>query len=556
VLQTHGAWVAEYFPEKRRLRTYAFWLGGQFLPQYEYHIAGTACETVIDETRCVHIPERIIELYPDDSDPNFAEAVSYLGAPLLGVNGKILGHIAVMDTRPMPADPRVMALFQVFAARAAAELRRLRAEREVRDREAKLRGLVDSAMDAIIELDSQLRVTRFNPSAAKTLGGEPTGDFGRYLTPESRERLSRLNTGWIAGGLTMRRADGSEFPSEATLSRFDVHGQAFFTLIFRNVNDRRELEYLREELLAVEGYGNIIGKSDAMRRVLEDVQQVAETDSTVLILGETGVGKELFARAIHAASKRRDEPLIKVNCAAIPATLIESEFFGHEKGAFTGATAQRDGRFALADGGTIFLDEIGDLPFDLQAKLLRVLQEGEFEPVGSSRTRKVNVRVIAATNRNLLQEVRDGKFREDLYYRLNVFPLEVPPLRARGGDVLLLAAAFVRKFSAQIGRAIEPLTENCARRLKSYDWPGNVRELQNVIERAVITAREGRLNLDRALPESAPVAPPATTTAVLTTAGRRSGYAVRAVVGARVDRSGGASCESRRPSCRRGNVVA
>jgi len=220
-------------------------------------------------------------------------------------------------------------------------------------------------------------------------------------------------------------------------------------------------------------------------------------------LGETGTGKELIARAIHKNSRRREKPLIRVNCATMPATLIESELFGHEQGAFTGATKKREGRFALADGGTIFLDEIGELPVDLQVKLLRVLQEGEFEPVGSSRTQKVDVRVLAATNRDLKQATREGKFREDLYYRLNVFPIELPPLRDRGDDVGLLAANFAGKFAQRMGRSIESLSENCIRRLQAYSWPGNVRELQNVIERAVITARDGRLNLDRALPETA-----------------------------------------------------
>jgi transcriptional regulator with GAF, ATPase, and Fis domain len=220
-----------------------------------------------------------------------------------------------------------------------------------------------------------------------------------------------------------------------------------------------------------------------------------------LIPGETGTGKELIARAIHGASRRPDKPLITINCAAIPSALMESEFFGHEKGAFTGATQKREGRFALADHGTIFLDEIGELSLDLQAKILRVLQEGEFALVGSSQTRKVDVRVIAATNCNLDQYVRDGKFREDLYYRLNVFPIRIPPLRERGDDAVLLASAFAAKFAQRLGRKIEPLSDPCKRRLMAYSWPGNVRELQNVIERAVITSRDGRLNLDRALPD-------------------------------------------------------
>ncbi|HJR76885.1 MAG TPA: sigma 54-interacting transcriptional regulator, partial [Nitrospiraceae bacterium] len=209
-------------------------------------------------------------------------------------------------------------------------------------------------------------------------------------------------------------------------------------------------------------------------------------------------------RAIHRAGRRSDRPLVTVNCAAIPASLIESEFFGHEAGAFTGATKKRDGRFALADKGTIFLDEIGELPIDLQGKLLRVLQQGEFEPVGSSHTKKVDVRVLAATNRDLLKATQQGTFRQDLYYRLNVFPITLPPLRERGEDVVRLASAFAQRFARRMGRTIAPLTPDCVRRLQAYPWPGNVRELQNVIERAVITASDGCLNLTRALPEAMP----------------------------------------------------
>jgi transcriptional regulator with GAF, ATPase, and Fis domain len=284
-------------------------------------------------------------------------------------------------------------------------------------------------------------------------------------------------------------------------------------LVLRNVNARLEAErkiesltveaeYLREELNQLIGADEIIGRSEALLRVLNDVKEVAGTDATVLISGETGTGKELIARAIHLASTRRAKPLIKVNCAAIPAMLMESEFFGHEQGAFTGATKKRDGRFALAHGGSIFLDEIGELPIDLQPKLLRVIQEGEFEPVGSSQTRKVDVRLIAATNRDLEKLVRDSHFREDLFYRLNVYPIQLPPLRERRNDIALLATAFARKFARRMGRRFEPLSDDCVKRLQAYNWPGNVRELQNIIERAVITSRDGRLNLDRALPES------------------------------------------------------
>ncbi|MCA9506646.1 MAG: sigma 54-interacting transcriptional regulator, partial [Myxococcales bacterium] len=206
------------------------------------------------------------------------------------------------------------------------------------------------------------------------------------------------------------------------------------------------------------GEGGIIGDSEPLKRVLEDVQKVAGTDATVLILGETGTGKELIARSIHSSSRRADKPFVKVNCPAIPSNLIESEFFGHEQGAFTGATRKREGRFAIADGGTIFLDEIGELPLDLQSKLLRVLQEGEFEPVGSSKTVKVNVRIISATNRDLIKEVKEGRFREDLYYRLNVFQIELPPLRERAEDIEKLARSFVEKFSVRDGMSLVPLS--------------------------------------------------------------------------------------------------
>jgi transcriptional regulator with GAF, ATPase, and Fis domain len=241
--------------------------------------------------------------------------------------------------------------------------------------------------------------------------------------------------------------------------------------------------------------------------MLQDVQRVAATDATVLVTGETGTGKELVARAIHAASDRAGKPLVRVNCAAVPATLIESEFFGHEKGAFTGATARREGRFALADGGTIFLDEVAELPTELQAKLLRILQEGEFEPVGSERTRTVDVRVIAATNCDLEEAVRSGAFREDLFYRLNVFPIVVPPLRERGDDIGLLARTFLDSFARREGRRIQPLDGVDLHTLRAYPWPGNVRELQNVMERAVITSRDGRVDLARVLPDAAAAGP-------------------------------------------------
>jgi len=527
-LNTHGAWVTEYFPESRRLRALAFWMGDQWLDGWEMVVDGTPCERVIDQRCLIHIPDNLLNIYWDDPDVKMVGAASYMGMPLLDLDGKILGHLAVLDKRPMPPEPRAQALFQIFAARAAAELRRLRAEAQVHEREQKLGRLVGGAMDAIVELDRHLSLTQMNPAAEKIFGASAAEILGQtfthFLFPDSREKLARLlieldtlpegqRNLWIGGGLTVAPRGGEKFQAEATLSRFDLEREPFYTLILRNVNERLEAEqkirsltveteYLREELSALVGSDEIVGRSAALMSVLGDVKEVALTDATVLVLGETGTGKELIARAIHAASRRRHKPLIKVNCAAIPAALMESEFFGHEQGAFTGATKKREGRFALAHGGTLFLDEIGELPLVLQSKLLRVLQEGEFEPVGSSQTRKIDVRVIAATNRQLEKLVGEGKFREDLYYRLNVFPIRLPPLRERREDVGVLATAFARKFAQRMGRTLEPLSEDCLRRLHAYNWPGNVRELQNIIERAVITSRDGRLNLDRALPES------------------------------------------------------
>jgi transcriptional regulator with GAF, ATPase, and Fis domain len=242
-----------------------------------------------------------------------------------------------------------------------------------------------------------------------------------------------------------------------------------------------------------------VGRSRALRRVLQQVYDVASTDATVLITGESGTGKELLAKEIHERGRRAQRPFVRVNCSAIPREMFESEFFGHVRGAFTGAVRDRPGRFQIADGGTIFLDEIGELPADLQPKLLRVLQEGEYERVGEDVTRKVDVRVIAATNQNLAEEVRAHRFRQDLFYRLNVFPLELPPLRARADDIPLLATHAITEVSKRLRIEAPTLTQADAERLQQYEWPGNIRELQNVIERAVILSKGVRLRLDIAL---------------------------------------------------------
>lgn len=268
-----------------------------------------------------------------------------------------------------------------------------------------------------------------------------------------------------------------------------------------------ESAYLREEIHSEHNFQEIIGGSDALKYVFYKVTQIAPTDTTALILGETGTGKELIARAIHSASSRKERPLVKINCASLPANLIESELFGHERGAFTGAFAKQTGRFELANGGTLFLDEIGELPLELQAKLLRVLQDKEFERLGGTKTIKADVRLISATNRNLEQEVREGRFRQDLWYRINVFPITLPPLRQRKEDIPLLVSTFVAKLSKRMGKVIRKVPEKVMDELQNYDWPGNIRELENIIERAVISSEGPVLTLaDRLVARPSPSA--------------------------------------------------
>ncbi len=457
-LQTCGAWVTEYLPETRRLRALAFWLNGGFLEHYEHAIDGTPCQPVIETKSRAHFPERLLDLFPHNADLAALGAVSYMGTTLLDADGTLLGHLAVLDNSPMPAEPQLYELFDLFAVRAVAELRRLRAEAAMREREAQLSLLLDTAMDAILVLDGEFRITRLNPRATELfacteedLAGE---NFRDFLDPAAAAKFTRLvrelqarpgerpfgcRKGW-------RRSAGTRhlFPPKRRFSRYLYNGEPYYTVFLRSMSERleaerrirvlvEEAESLRAVVGEAPGEMGIIGRSAAIRGVCNSIRQVAATDATVLILGETGTGKELVARAIHDAGARRGEALVRVNRAAIPESLIESEFFGHERGAFTGATARREGRFAQADGGTLFLDEIGELPLDLQAKLLRVLQEGEFEPLGGTRTRKVDVRVIAATNRNLEEEICDGRFREDLYYRLNVPDTGSLPAGARRG---------------------------------------------------------------------------------------------------------------------------
>ncbi|NIR48987.1 PAS domain S-box protein [candidate division KSB1 bacterium] len=393
------------------------------------------------------------------------------------------------------------------------------AEATLRESEERLSRILESAMDAIITIDDRQRIVLFNQAAEKVFGcfaaeilHQPLDQFltdsfrnilVSYLSDSSKRKRSASYM-WTPEGLTARRADSEEFPIEATISEVTVSGQKLFTIILRDINERLKAEaelsklqmqniFLQEEIKSEYNFGEIIGASAGIKKVFKNIEKVAGTDTTVLLTGETGTGKELIARAIHNLSTRKNSVLINVNSGALPSGLVESELFGHEKGAFTGATTRKKGRFELADGGSLFLDEVGELPLDTQTKLLRVLQEQEFERVGGMETIKVDVRVIAATNRKLEEAVKLGVFRADLFYRLNIFPIHIPPLRERLEDIPLLTSYFIRKFSRRIGKRIESLNPQVMERLRSYHWPGNVRELANILERAVILCEGGVL---------------------------------------------------------------
>ena len=538
------ALIAEFADAPTRVRTLAFWGRGALVDNVEYDLAGTPCEDVVRGTTCHH-PSGVRERFPDDTALVDMGVDSYLGVPLAGRDGLVLGHLAIFDTAAMPDDLRRLRILQFFAARAVAELERLRAERLLRASEERFRDLYDEAPIAYVYEDTESRFVSANRAAIALLGLKPEevrGTIGLSLvapTPESQARVHDAIASIQSGQeracieLELRRKDDGRPVWVQWWSKPDPDGKFTRTMLVdvtarvlaeqeRNRLQQQNL-YLKEEINSEYNFEEIIGSSPALRATLAKARQVAPTDSTVLILGETGTGKELIARALHNNSGRRQEPLIKVNCSALPTGLVESELFGHERGAFTGATEKRVGRFALADGGTIFLDEIGDVSPDVQLRLLRVLQEQEFEPLGSSKTMKVDVRVIAATNRDLARAVADGSFRADLFYRLNVFPIDVPPLRERREDIPMLVHYFANKYAAKMGRRIDAVHPDTLERLVGYAWPGNIRELQNVIERAVILAPSAVLEVEpRVL-----IAAPGTSDAARTAAAAPARAAVR-----------------------------
>jgi PAS domain S-box-containing protein len=517
-MNVHYAFVAEFASATTttRARTIAFWAKDHIAENVEWTLAGTPCEDVVHGNLCHH-PTGVSQKFPDDKPMVDLGIDSYLGVPLRDTDGKVLGHLAVFDERPMPEEPQRVLVFRIFAARAAAELARLRLEQNLRDSEQRYRDLYEEAPIAYVKEDLESRFISANRAAMRILGITPEqvpGTVGMSFIPNTPDAQRRVKEAFASIGrgtdtsgvvLELRRKDNGKPIWIQWWSKPEPGGKYTRTM-FVDITDRVLIEqekarltaqniYLQEEIKSVHNFEEIIGQSPRLAAVLDNVRRVAPTDAAVLITGETGTGKELVARAIHSSSKRKDKPLIKVNCAALPSGLVESELFGHEKGAFTGAIAKQTGRFELADAGTIFLDEIGDLPADAQAKLLRVLQEYEFDRVGGKAPIKVDVRVIAATNRDLLAAVREKKFREDLFYRLNVFPIQLPPLRERAEDIPLLVHFMVNRFATRIGKHIDAVSQKSMQRLLAYPWPGNVRELENIIERGVILAPDTTLEI-------------------------------------------------------------
>jgi formate hydrogenlyase transcriptional activator len=469
----------------------------------------------------------------------------YAGAPLRTEQGLNLGTVWVLDRKPRELAAGEAEMLTMLAALAMNQMElRLYAEkvaqleqvqrtsgeqlREANERlaqsEKQFRDLFEEAPIAYVHQAVDTRIFQANRVAMKILGVKPeeiTGLLGTSFIPDTpeaqrrlRDALPLMETGTDSSGvvLELRRKDDGRPLWVKWWCRPEPDG-SYTRSMFLDITDQVLMEqqkarleaqnaYLLDEIRTEQNFGDIIGGSSGLCKVMQQVRLVAPTDATVLITGESGTGKELIARAIHERGARSERALVKLNCSAIPEGLFESEFFGHVKGAFTGALKDKPGRFELADGGTLFLDEIGEVPLAMQAKLLRVLQEQELERIGDTHTRKVNVRIIAATNRDLKKEVDEGRFRQDLFYRLSVFPIEVPPLRERRDDIGPLVANFIKQSARRMNRPEPQISKTAFDQLTTYNWPGNVRELQNTVERAIILWQEGPLTFD--LPASRP----------------------------------------------------
>jgi transcriptional regulator with GAF, ATPase, and Fis domain len=468
--------------------------------------------------RCIALP-RILEGLPEDArgERGYAESTgikSHVGLPL-EVDREIVGSLGIATFhRHREFSPEFLSRLELAASVFASALYRRRAEARLREAQDLNRAVLESITSAIAVVDREGRTTAVNEAweaASRAEGPGPAGfqDGVRAVLSGESPRHEMLVERGAAGVFLVRVTPLRRPAGGAVVTRTDVTAleqakrdleQALGEV--RALKDRLEAEnvVLQQEIRRSGEFAEIVGHSPALARVLEQVLQVAGTNAPVLVLGETGTGKELLARAIHERSARRERPLLTVNCAALPAALIESELFGYEKGAFTGAVSRTAGRFEVADRGSLLLDEIGELPLEVQGKLLRVLQSGDFEKLGSAKTHRVDVRLIAATNRDLQREVQEGRFRADLFYRLNVFPVTLPPLRSRPEDIPLLVWHVIARKQAGLGRHIERVPERLMRAFLAYPWPGNVRELENVVERALILSSGAALAVDPLFP--------------------------------------------------------
>jgi formate hydrogenlyase transcriptional activator len=520
--------------DKTKLRTLCYIDGRKVLDNIEYDIDGAPCE-VIMQGREFFMNEGVQAKFPKEKGIEAA-----VGVPIYSSkSGAVIGHILALDPDAVTTEKNQTAILKIFAARAGAEIERMKAENKLKETlmdanvqlqlklkesEQRYRDLFEEAPIAYVNEGLDSKFITANRAALQILGireEDIPNTYGFSFipgTPEAQKRVKdafeAINRGENTSGITLelRRKDNGQPLWIQWWSKPDPSGQFTRTMFIDITNQvlmeqeqaklKAQNQYLRDEIKLSYNFEEIVSKSTNFQRMLKQIEQVASTDATVLILGESGTGKELIARAVHHISNRSKKPLVKVNCATLPSNLIESELFGHEKGAFTGAMERKIGRFELADGGTIFLDEIGELPVELQAKLLRVLQEGEFERLGNPKTMKVNVRVIAATNRNLQQAIEKKEFREDLFYRLNVFPVTCPPLRSRKEDIPLLVKHFCHKHEGKVGRKITEIPTGVMDALMAYDWPGNIRELENIIERAMILSSNGILEYGDWIPSA------------------------------------------------------
>jgi PAS domain S-box-containing protein len=449
---------------------------------------------------------------------------STVGLPLSMGGGVVFGVLSFDATREVRACPEpLLKRLQLIAQLFANALDRKRAEQKLRDSETRLNLAAASANAGLWTLEPETGHVWATPKAYELFALPPSEEikFDSFLAIvhlEDREMVGQIITEamqsgkesaveyrivhpngdvrWIAS--RGRRQSGKDREPDRLMGvSIDITESKRIELELRKLRERLEAEsdYLKEEIRVRGRFEEIVGENKQLKQVFERIEQVSPTDSVVLITGETGTGKELVARAIHALSRRKDRVMVKVDCTSLPSTLVESELFGREKGAFTGALTKQIGRFELANGSTLFLDEIGELPVELQAKLLRVVQDGQFERLGSPKTISVDVRVIAATNRDLAERVQNGSFRQDLFFRLNVFPIHLPPLRERPDDIPLLTWAFVRQLEKKMGKKIESIPKRTVEALQRYPWPGNVRELRNAVEQALILAPGGQLNV-------------------------------------------------------------